>query len=303
MNNPSSAGAPEKQGKIRYAFLDELRGFMVVCMVVYHGLCLGSYTFGIKAMESVFKFFMPIEPLFAATFILLCGFCTVYSHSNLCRGLKLAAVALAVTAVTLVMANTGYINQKDLITFGILHLLAFCLIVTGLIETVRSRCKHKTHDSERKCECEHEHTDIQNAECASEKPSIRTGYAVPIAILLVLFALTYSVPYGSVGIGSLSFKIPKALCEGSRLFFLGFVDGSYYAGDYFPLIPWSLIFTVGVLSSKLCGGVLPEFFIKRRIPFLGCIGKKALLVYIVHQPVWYLIFTLTSLAAGRSVGI
>ena len=104
MNNPSSAGAPQKQSKVRYAFLDELRGFMVVCMVVYHGLCLGSYTFGIKAMESVFKFFMPVEPLFAATFILLCGFCTVYSHSNLCRGLKLAAVALAVTAVTLVMA-------------------------------------------------------------------------------------------------------------------------------------------------------------------------------------------------------
>lgn len=261
----SSANGPIRP---RYAFLDELRGFMVLCMVAYHGFCLGWYTFGIDPCGKLFEFFMPVEPLFASTFILLCGFCTVYSHSNLLRGAKLAVVAACVTAVTYVMSRLGYIERGDLITFGILHLLASCLLLFGLFEVVTRK------------------------KSSSRAPSPKFVY--PMAVALLLFVLCYNIPYGSLGIGTLSVDIPSTLTDGNRLFFLGFVNSRYAAGDYFPLLPWGFIFLCGAFVARSCGGVLPEFFIKKRIPFFSVVGRHALLIYALHQPVWYLIFTVVS---------
>ena len=123
--------------KPRIALLDELRGLCVVLMVVYHGF----YTFGYyldseklaslsEACRFFFDYFMPVEPLFAGIFIFLCGLCCTLSRSNLKRGALLAVVAGGVTAVMAI----GF--PDDVIWFGVLHMLAVCILLYALLHRV-----------------------------------------------------------------------------------------------------------------------------------------------------------------------
>ena len=68
--------------KIRYAFLDELRGFLVLCMII-----------------------TPAVPFFAGAFITLSGMMCGFSHSNLLRGVKCLAIATVITVVTVWGSN------------------------------------------------------------------------------------------------------------------------------------------------------------------------------------------------------
>ena len=60
---------------------------------------------------------------FAAIFIVLSGISCAFSSNNLTRGLKLSVVALSITIVTYIY------NSSYFILFGILHLLAFCILL------------------------------------------------------------------------------------------------------------------------------------------------------------------------------
>ncbi len=244
--------------KIRYNLLDEIRGFMVVCMVFYHGFFLGYSTFGIEFLGDLLYFFMPVEPIFAASFIFICGLCTVYSRSNYIHGLKIVLAAAAVSAVTYVMTKLGLASENDFIVFGILHLLGTSVILSELLS----------------------------------KLLIKLPLRIFTAIFAVLFVLTYSVQFGYVGIGELSVKIPEFLTEDNRLFIFGFINSDFASGDYFPLIPWFFIFLSGWCFGRFTKGKLPEVFIKSRVKPLSFIGRNALIFYLVHQPVWFGIFYL-----------
>ena len=90
---------PEETKKIRYALLDELRGFLVLCMVVYHGLLSVYSLLGIKTADTLFEFFTPAVPFFAGAFIALSGMMCGFSHSNLLRGIKCFTIAIVITIV------------------------------------------------------------------------------------------------------------------------------------------------------------------------------------------------------------
>ena len=118
------------ENKIRYHLLDELRGFMVLCMVFFHGFYLGGFAFCIEFLADMYFFFLPLEPVFAAGFIFICGLCTNFSRSPLKRGALALAAGFAVTAVTLLMTLFG-VNEP--IYFGILHLLGLCLVLSAVL--------------------------------------------------------------------------------------------------------------------------------------------------------------------------
>jgi uncharacterized membrane protein len=68
--------------------------------------------------------FDALHYLFAGLFIFLSGVSSRFSRSNVLRGLKTLAAALAVTAATRLVGQTAW--------FGVLHLLAFCMLLYGL---------------------------------------------------------------------------------------------------------------------------------------------------------------------------
>lgn len=247
----------KKQTNMRYHTLDEARGFAVLCMVFYHAFYTLSFDANLKIGEVLFDFFTPLEPFFAMFFIILSGVCCQLSRSNLKRGLKLAAVALLLTAVTVFLSRHGMEGAE--IYFGILHLLAVGMLLVALINRLLLKL-----------------------------PPLITAM-----FFLVLFVFTYNIESGTLGFGDISFSLPNKLYLSDTLFFLGFHSGNFYSADYFPILPWIFMFlcgaSIGIYAKR---DKFPQSFKKLRIPFLSVIGKNALIIYILHQPVIYgLIYT------------
>lgn len=78
--------------------------------------------------------------------------------------------------------------------------------------------------------------------------------------------------------------------QSDNLWILGWQGNNFISYDYFPLFPWMFVFLSGTAIGKyIAKGCFPRWFYETKIPVLPAIGRHALLIYIVHQPVLYLI--------------
>lgn len=117
----------------RIALLDEIRGFCILCMVFYHAFFLLGTRAGLAFPYALYRFFLPVQPLFASVFIVISGICTRFSRSALRRGILLSAIAASVSAVTVFLfPRIGLDGMQD--KFGILHLLGCCMILAALFK-------------------------------------------------------------------------------------------------------------------------------------------------------------------------
>jgi len=234
----------------RIYLMDELRGFAVFCMVFYHGFYTLAYLYNIEAGMVLLRFFMPAEPYFAGLFMLIAGISSDLSHSNLKRGLKLLAVALAVSLVTFLAV------PEELIAFGILHFLSVCMILYGLLKPVSDRYRFSW---------------------------------IAVAVCAILFVCTMGIPRGYLGLSpQLGLMIPDELYRTNWLAPIGIFNDNFRSSDYFPLFPWIFVFAAGTVLGKLvAAGRFPSFMYPSRVPFFSWLGKHALILYIAHQPVIY----------------
>lgn len=240
--------------KIRYHLLDELRGFAVFCMIIYHALYTLNFLFSFDHALFLYNLFTPLEPFFAAFFIFLSGLCSTLTRSNIKRGAKLLLVAVIITATTVFLQNLG-INQP--ILFGILHCLSICMLLIGFLE----------------------------------KPLKKVPWAIGFSLCIFLFLLCYNLPMQYLGFGQFKLDLPRNLLLNNHFSFLGFHNFTFYSSDYFPLLPWAFIFFAGFFTGKYFEKhKYPDFFKNNTIPFLSFFGKNSLIIYIVHQPI---IFALT----------
>lgn len=241
-----------ENNKKRLNFLDEVRGFAVFCMVFYHAFYICGSFFEWDWAADFFDFFMPVQPLFAGIFIFICGVSCTLSKSNLKRGAILLGIAVGFTLVTaLLLPAMGFVGTE--IYFGILHLLAVSVLFYALIEK-----KLK-------------------------------GFSPFSGILLcaVLYAFTSGISNGELSYGNLiSFSLPESLFEHDYLMPLGIYSSSFYSADYFPIFPNIFIFLSGTFAGKhfLQKGY-PEWCYPQKIPFFGFLGKKSLIIYVIHMPV------------------
>lgn len=101
---------------------------------------------------------------------------------------------------------------------------------------------------------------------------------------LVLFAATYTLP-------NMTYPV-----EG--LAWLGFPSASFVSGDYYPLLPNVFLYLAGAFAARCFDGLhtsgYPMWMMKANVPFLSMIGKLSLPIYLVHQPLLILIFTMVS---------
>ncbi len=70
------------------------------------------------------------------------------------------------------------------------------------------------------------------------------------------------------------------------LFFLGLTSPTYYALDYYPLLPYSGLFIYGIIVARILYPTKKSLF---RVYFdnnpVSFMGKKTLIIYLVHQPI------------------
>lgn len=241
----------EKIKKPRIAFLDELRGLCVFLMVLYHGLYTLGYYLDSPVCRKLFRFFTPVEPLFAGIFIFLCGLSCTLSHNNWKRGGLLAIVA---AGVSLVM-NVGF--PDDPIWFGVLHLLATCILLYALARPLLVRVPGWV------------------------------GLLVCAALLVLCWNLPVQRGAGFFGIeGVWEVPVPREVMAQKWLFPLGLGRISGSQGDYFPLLPWLFCFLGGSFAGRYLHR-LPKVLHRSHVPPLSFLGRHALLIYIAHQPIIY----------------
>jgi uncharacterized membrane protein len=252
-NVQAEVALPKETQKTRYALLDELRGFLVLCMIFYHGFLSVYDVLGLEAANFLFEFFTPVEPFFASAFIMLSGMMCGFSRSNLLRGIKCFGVAVAITIVT--MLGSEFLGDIA-IRFGILHLLGFSMILCGALNFIFKR----------------------------------TNKWVGIIIALLLFFVFYGVPTDYTDIVGIRNIIPQEWYFMENLYPFGITTPDFYSADYFPILPWTFLFIAGYFLYKFN---IPQKFSRvfepKRIKPLGFLGRHALLIYVVHQPIIYLI--------------
>lgn len=248
------------QSRGRIHTMDELRGFAIICMVFFHAFYTMGFMFDIKVGGVLLNFFAPAQVYFACGFIVISGISSCLSRSNLKRGVKLLAIALGLTAATCLFLKGNEIY------FGILHLLAVCMIAAYFVMPI------------------------------IEKIPLVVG----IAVNAVLFYMTYDVMYGILRIPFCGdVRLPNSLYASNLLSPLGFFNSDYFSADYFPILPYMFMFFIGVFVGRLAKqGQLPLFLYKSRVPFLSFVGRHTLIIYIVHQPIIYVILLLYAYISG-----
>ena len=240
----------------RIALLDEIRGFCILCMVLYHGFyLLGAYT-RFAFFSAWFRFFQPVEFLFAASFILISGICTQFSRSVLLHGCKLAGIAACISVITVfLLPRIGYTDFAD--KFGILHLLSFSMLFCGFLHKVL--CKGS--------------------------PLLWS------VVFLCLFCCTCSLERGYFGVPFLQISIPEKLTASPYLFPLGFHGRDFFSADYFPILPNLFIFLIGTQAGRvLQARPLSERAYLTHVPPLAFLGRHSLTLYLAHVPlIWVII--------------
>lgn len=113
---------------------------------------------------------------------------------------------------------------------------------------------------------------------------------VGLALSFCLFLLFRDVSSGWLGFeGARILALPEALYANFFTAWLGFPAAGFYSSDYFPLLPWLFLFWSGYFLYRL----RPEDSHRElpRIPVVTFMGRRSLLIYLLHQPVVYAVLT------------
>lgn len=244
----TSAAAPR-----RLRALDALRGLSVLLMVGFHTMYDIVYLYGVNV-----PWFTPlVESAWRAatvlTFLFIAGWMCNCSRNNFRRAARYLAVALAIFAVT------SLVRVDVPISFGIIFCMGASTLLYGIAERLLPQA------------------------CKPQKPA--TSFIAAI-LWLLLFLLTTGVPARTFGLGGWTVGIPAWPYESGWLSWLGFPSPTFVSGDYYPLIPFSFMFFTGAhIGNALRDNARAHDILARGCTPLELIGRHALLIYVLHQPV------------------
>ena len=244
---------PNKTARLH--LLDELRGLLILNVVAYHTLYDLVYLFGVNIGWFRTQGAYWWQQWMSGSLIFLAGISCLLTRSNLRRGAKTFALGLALTL------GTWLAMPDQIIAFGILHFMGAAMLLFALLRPLLDKIPPKAG----------------------------------LWVCLALFVLTKNIYYGNVGIPYLwEVPVPEVFYSTKFLFPLGLPHPHFQSSDYFPLIPWLFLFLAGsFLGRKIPAGKVPAFVCRSRLPLLGAIGRRTLVIYLVHQPVIYaLLFVL-----------
>lgn len=248
MKQPNSPDNTQK--KVRYPLVDTLRGAAVVLMVTFH---FGYDVFMVGGVDTGW-YYRPMPCLWqqtaCCTFILLSGFVWHWGRKTaLRRGIQLNLWGLAISLVMLVFM------PEEPIWFGVLTFLGCALLLMLLLEPL--------------------------AEIIPSWPGLVGS--------LLLFVLCRQLPQGYLSLGTLwHLDLPQILYDVRVLVPLGFQYPDFYSSDYFPILPWMLLYLVGFYLFRLVEGrPLWQCIGQTEVPVLTALGRRSLVIYLLHQPVCF----------------
>lgn len=239
--------------KERVFWIDNIRAIAIISMVIYHAVWDLIYLYGMNWNWYRGEAAFLWQQSICWTFILLSGFCWSFSKNPLKQGLLVSGAGLLVMVVTLVA------SYESRIVFGVLTFIgASALILVPLRKWF-------------------------------EKIPAWAG----AILMFLLFAIFYGINDGGIGIFKLQLlEVPEVFYRNLFTTFLGFTEKNFFSTDYFSLLPWAFLYFVGYFLYRLWKeGKIPNArCLNRKIPLLTSLGKKSLLIYLLHQPLLYGVF-------------
>lgn len=260
--------AQTKNGS-RVILLDEIRGFAILCMVVYHTMYQLKYTYMVDVPIFFENWFDIIRDVFAGAFIFISGTMCRFSRNNLKRGVQCFFLGMLVTFVTPFFSSSY-------IAFGILHFMGVSMMIYGI--------------------------------CAGAFERVPAFAGIIVCALLLAFTWNVPnidavrvndtiivKSYGFFGIGGLfEWHLPeKAYLAGSLYPFGMYNPFQFISDDYFPLLPWFFVFLGGSYFGEWAkSGSLPRFFYNSHVKWLAAVGRYTIWVYLLHIPLIFLVCSL-----------
>ena len=129
---------------------------------------------------------------------------------------------------------------------------------------------------------------------------IRFGVLHLLGFCMIFYGLTYKlwesfpaavVPVFCTALIILTASLAGGVVSGTKfLWMFGWVYPGFYSSDYFPIFPWVFVFLLGTWAGKyIKDGRLPAWFYDLQVPLFPAVGRKALIIYVLHQPALYVI--------------
>ena len=238
----------------RAGFMDEVRGFCIICMVIYHVMFDLNYTYGIHIPIMFDGWFSIIRDIFAGMFMFISGMSCRYSRNNAKRGIQCFFVGMLITFVF------AFFAPQAPILFGILHFMGISMMIYAIWD----------------------------------KYILKVPVKIAVPLCAVLFTLTRGITEGCLGPAKgIGIELPRFLYDAKLLFPFGFTAQGFQSFDYFPLLPWIFVFLAGAyIGEYAINEKMPAFFYKTHCKPLAFAGRYTLWIYILHQPVAMAVFWL-----------
>jgi len=242
----------DTERRVRYHLLDGIRGIVLISMIAYHFSWNMVYMYGAKWSWYRSTGAYIWQQSICWTFIILSGFCWSMGKQPLKRGFMVFGGGLLVTAVTLT------VMPQNRVVFGVLTCIGSCMLLLIPLDKIL------------------------------RKVLAEAG----VVLSFSLFVLTRNVNRGYLGFEPWNLvELPRAWYQNLMTAYIGMPSRSFYSTDYFSLIPWFFLFVSGyylyAMSRKY--DWFRWKFLQVRIPVVDFLGKRSLLVYLLHQPVIYLL--------------
>lgn len=242
----------DTEKRVRYHLLDGIRGIVLLSMIAYHFSWNMVYMYGAKWSWYRSTGAYIWQQSICWTFIILSGFCWSMGKQPLKRGLMVFGGGLLVTAVTIA------VMPQNRVVFGVLTCIGSCMLILILFDKFL------------------------------RKIPAEAGALMSFG----LFVITRNVNRGFLGFESWSLlALPRSLYQNLFTAYVGMPPMSFFSTDYFSLIPWFFLFVTGYFLYLVCKkhNWLRWEFLQTQIPVVDFLGKRSLLVYLLHQPIIYLI--------------
>ena len=236
----------------RLEVIDLLRGITLISMIAYHAAWDLVYLFGVD-----WPFYRSFggyvwQQSICWSFILLSGFCMTIGHHPVKRGLLVFACGAAVTGAT------WFFMPSSIVLFGILTFIGSAMLLGACLLWAIG--------------------DI--------KPPAALAAA---GFCFAAFMMTKPVNIGMLLTGQ---RLPAGWYKDLWSAYFGFPPGNFYSTDYFSLFPWLFLFLTGLFLGLASGPAVKKRLEKAPLHFLQSAGRHSLLIYMLHQPVLYLAFSL-----------
>ena len=244
----------EKTDVKRLSLIDSIRGITIISMILYHFCWDLVYILGFNLQWFFEREALIWEQSICMSFIVISGFCAAFSKHTVTRGVKIFILGIIITIVT------SLIIPENVIYFGILTLIGSAMFFTGVFK----------------------------------KALIKIPSVLGVVLFFLLFVVTYKTGMGNLQFfGKKLIELPRFLYRNYFTTYLGFKHEGFVSSDYFPIIPWMFLYLCGFYISRI---VLNEIekgkkfcVLEKRIPIFDIIGRHALIIYMLHQVVLYLI--------------